>query len=288
MKQAVLITAYKNPEFIFQIIDALDDDFSFYIHFDRKKKYDAKVIKELQENKRVKFISFKYKVNWGSVKHLEAILHLAEEAVKDAETEYFHLITGQDYPIKHSQNISEYLEQHKGKEFITGDRLPAKKWKEGGLNRISYYAPYEIFNGRGYGRFPIKTLVYLQKAFRIKRKMPDALPILYGGSTYWTLSKQAVRYVLDFLKENPSLMKRLKQTFCAEEILFQSILYNSPFEQNIVRDNMRFIVWQTRDGQNPANLDERDYEAINASKAFFARKFEKSISDKLLKKIQTL
>jgi hypothetical protein len=61
---------------------------------------------------------------------------------------------------------------------------------------------------------------------------------------------------------------------------------NSPLKENAVNNNLRFILWEQRNGNFPANLDETDYEAIKASDAFFARKFEYPVSERLLKMLE--
>lgn len=286
MKQAILITAYKNIPQIKNILDFFDDEFSFYIHIDAKSVCSEKDIEALESKNTVKLISRKYRVNWGGTNHLKAILHLCEECLKNESPEYIHLITGQDFPIKKTSYFSEYLTKNKGTEYLVADKLPNKKWKDGGLNRISYYHLYDTFNSKNWQRLIIKGLVKLQKIFGLKRVLPTELESLYGGVVYWTLSKEAVQYVLDFLSVNPDLLKRFKYTFCSEEFLFPSILMNSKFGEKITGYNLRFMVWEHRDGVSPANLDERDYENITSSDALFARKFEFPTSNKLYEMIR--
>ena len=288
MKQAILITAYRDIGFINKIIEALDENYTYYIHLDRKQQYDGSLLSSLKEHQSVRLLSRQFRVNWGSIQHLEAILHLVEEALKDNETEYMHLITGQDFPVKSSEAMTAFLREHVGKEYITGSRLPDKKWKNGGIERIGYYNFYEAFNGKNRGRLLIKGLVLLQKKLGINRSLPKALPTLYGGTTYWTLSRNALKYIKGFLASHPEIMKRFRYTFCAEEIVIHSILMqdNSPFRNRIAQNNLRYIIWQHRDGHYPANLDERDWHDIQQTDAFFARKFAFPVSAKLCKLIE--
>lgn len=46
------------------------------------------------------------------------------------------------------------------------------------------------------------------------------------------------------------------------------------------------MVWEKRNGNNPANLDESDFENIESSDALFARKFELPVSLGLYQKIK--
>lgn len=287
MKQAILITAYKNISHLQRIVDFFDDDYFFFIHIDTKSKISNFDIENLKASSKVKLVSQKYKVNWGSIDHLKAILLLCRETVKYPQIEYIHLITGQDFPIKSSKQITDFLEENRGTEFLSARPLPLKSWKNGGLDRVLYYNPYELFNAKSWQRIFIKTFVNLQKLVGFKRKLPYDTHILYGGSTYWTLSRQAVEYFLSYLDTHTEVLNSFKYTFCAEEILLHTIIMNSPFKEKVCKDNLRFMVWEYRDGISPANLDERDYNEIIKSNAFFARKFEYPVSESLYLKLKS-
>ncbi len=95
---------------------------------------------------------------------------------------------------------------------------------------------------------------------------------LYGGNTYWSLTREAVQYVITHTQENPKFLKRFNFTFCAEEMYFQTVLMNSSFKESINHDDLRYMDWATGRGGNPAFLDETDFESIISSKKLFARK----------------
>ena len=175
---------------------------------------------------------------------------------------------------------------NKGKEFFEFFEMPAKVWKNGGMDRILYYNLYDVIDAKGAnGRF-IKKFINFQKKYNIKRKIKDDFPKLYGGSTWWTLSFDCCQYVLNYIDKNPSFLKRFKHTFCAEEIFFQTIILNSPFKEKVVNDNQRLILWETRNGNCPANLDESDLNEIISSDKLFARRFEYPVSAILIKTLK--
>jgi len=100
--------------------------------------------------------------------------------------------------------------------------------------------------------------------------------------TYWSLTRECLEHAIDYAAEHPRFMKAFDHSFCAEEIFFQTVLMNSPFRDCIVNDDRRFIVWEFRDGNNPATLDERDYDGALASPAFFMRKIAYPQSERLV------
>lgn len=288
MKQAILITAYKNMPQLRELLDSFDENFVFYIHIDRKSNIPQNEIDALTARSDVKLISRKYKISWGGVNHLLAILELLEEANKADNIGHFHLITGQDYPIKSNGEIVSFLDANPEKIFMEYNPLPYHKWFEGGFERLDLYNLNDWFYGReGIGRSIVMGFKAVQKRLGVKRAYPKMFPKqLYGGSTYWSLSKSSVQYVFDYIKQYPEYLKRFNWTFCAEEVFFQSIIMNSPLANNVENDPLRFIVWEERNGSYPANLDESDFEEMEVSSALFARKMQSPYSDGLLKKLK--
>ncbi len=287
MQQAILITAYTNIEHLFDVICSFNANYNIYIHIDKKSKVRDKDISRLLSKGNV-FLSCKYNVNWGGINHLKAILLLLQEAFKNEENEYFHLITGHDFPIKSSSEIEAFLHNNNRKNFIEYSKYPIKEWEYGGYNRILYYNLYDCVNARkGWQKAFVRNVLKFQRLFKIKRNFPKNFPKdIYGGSTYWSLNREIIEYVFKYMSENPQYLKRFEYTFCSEEIFFQTILLNSPLKDTIVNNNLRFIVWEERNGNIPANLDESDFEAIKNSDAFFARKFEYPVSIPLLEQIK--
>lgn len=286
MKQAILVTAYKNFEHLERIIRHFDDDFVFYIHIDRKSKLPKAEQDMLLGYKRVLFLSRKYKVNWGGFNHLRSILLLCREAIKNEEVEYMHLISGLDFPIKSCAYFKEFMSRNSGKEFLEHFEMPADFWPYGGMDRITNYNFYDWFNGKTEkGLRRIYQLIELQRKLRISRGISEKFPKLYGGSTWWTLSAACLKYVIHYIEKRPSYVSRFRFSFCSEEIFFQTILLNSPYKENICNDNLRFVLWEEKNGNYPANLDETDFDAIQESSGLFARKFEYPVSEGLLEKI---
>ncbi len=287
--QAILITAYKNYSHLEELVDFFDDTFSIYIHIDMKSSISSSQEAQLLSKSNVKFVSRQYKINWGGINHLLSILLLAKRALHDNDNLYFHLITGHDYPIKSLEAFSEFLSSSQDKDFMEYHSLPYDAWPEGGMDRLSRYNFYDILDGRkGIRKRLIEGFSKLQKKIGFKRKFKKGFPPLYGGSTYWSLRRESLEYVFKYMSENPGFLGRFKYSFCSEEIFFQTILLNSPLRGNIINNNLRFIVWEERNGNFPANLDDSDYESILKSNSLFARKFEYPVSASLFLRVKEL
>lgn len=285
--QAILITAYKNYHHLENLVNFFDGSFNIYIHIDKKSSLSKENLNKLSSKERVQYVSQQYKINWGGINHLKAILDLIKEAINNKENEYFHLITGHDYPIKPLEVFSQFFEKNKGNDFMEYHTLPYSSWPENGMDRLSRYNIYDLLDGRtGVNERLIKGFSKLQKAIGFKRSFSKNFPPLFGGSTYWSLKRESLEYVFQYMNDHPKYLKRFKYSFCSEEIFFQTILLNSPMKETILNNNMRFIIWEDRNGNFPANLDSSDYENIKNSDALFARKFEYPVSESLLNKIK--
>lgn len=65
MKQAILITAYKDLDFLTEIISCFDDDFSFFIHLDRKCKENTEILTNFKNV----YLYNNYHIEWGGSNH---------------------------------------------------------------------------------------------------------------------------------------------------------------------------------------------------------------------------
>jgi hypothetical protein len=287
MKQAILITAYKNYHHLEEIINFFDDNFQLYIHIDKKSKISNIELNDLKKYANVKLVSQKYKVNWGGFNHLQSILYLTEQALENPDNNYFHLITGHDFPIKTSAYFVGFFKDNNN-EYADYWTIPKIGGADNGnMDRIEYYNFFDLWDFKiPKQEKKIKLAIGIQRRLGLKRKIAANMPKLYGGSTYWSLSRECLSYVLDFTKSNKWVLNRFKYTFCAEEFYFQTIIMNSNFATKVVNDNLRHIDWVARNGNFPAVLDEMDYDKFKETNAVFARKFDYPQSESLIRKIK--
>jgi len=282
--QGVLITAYKDPANLLELLEYFGSDFAIYLHIDKRAAPAWRlqgILQALANNPSIRHLSTRYAINWGGIQHLLAILELASKAVEEASISYIHLITGQDFPLQERTTLLDFPKSAEANNFIQHASLPAAWWarEDGGLDRISYFHLYDIFDiGRASQRD--RQALAWQRKLRIRRRIPTWFPKLYGGSTYWSMSSNCVRHVVNETRKRPEILKRLRFCFCAEEIYFQTILMSSPFASTLVSNNLRYIDWSGNHGRDlPAFLDNRDVEAALASNALFARKVDSQKSE---------
>lgn len=287
MKHAILITAYTDSKILLNLINHLKNDFLVYVHIDKKSKIQKTEL--LCENV---FVFKKYKINWASYNHLAAIIYLLKQATKNNNIEYFHVISGQDFPIKSNKEIIDYFEIHKEENFLDVNKLSemdvsTKKAIEERF-RLYWFTDFikhpKSFNFKE--NFWLKKIQQIQTKIKIRRLNIGEFSQneIYKGLVYCSLHKNAILYILDYIKNNKTFTRDLKLCFIAEEFFFQTILMNSKFKSTIVNNNLRYMDWSYRDGISPCVLNESDYDKIIVAEALFMRKVS-SKSSKLIRLI---
>jgi hypothetical protein len=282
MKHGILITAYKDIDSLVDLVNSLGPEAGVFIHLDRKSQIPTSELERLACLPPVKLISRRYRVNWASTNHLRSILELARVAAQMGGWDYVHLISGSDYPLTSWTEFDGFFERHRGSQFLEHFPLPTRYWgDDGGWSRLTYYHPLDAIDARRSGRTRLLDLLLrAQQRLRVERSL-RALPPVYGGCTWWSLTGDCVTYVLEHCARNPHYLRRFHHTRCSEEIFFQTLIMNSPFAGTVVNDNLRYIDWRWRNGSYPAILDETDVTRILGSGKLFARKIERPTSDKL-------
>lgn len=278
MKQAILITAYHNIENLNRLINLFNEDFNFYIHIDLKSHITLSTT-----NHNIHVYS-KFNINWGGIRHVDAILFLCKQALIEEENKIFHLISGDDYPILSQELFNRFFRDHKNISFLDYFKLPSENWSgNGGMDRIKYYHPLDRLNiKKAYDYNVYMRYLSLQKHKGIARNILNI--DLYGGSTWWSLNRECVDYIIKN-KNKYNLYNRLNDTFVPEEIYIPTLLLNSPLASTIINNNLRYISWHFKHNNIPAILDEEDLFDISQTTSFFIRKIDPEISKYLISNI---
>ncbi len=282
MRIAHVIFAFKDPELIKRQILAMEHkDFDFYVHLDRKS--DMKLFQDLVELPNTRFVSDRALMHWGGFSFIRALLFALEDIFESGiEYDFVNLLTGQDYPIKTVDHIHDFFSNNIGKSFITYETPPSLWWSQSMRRFRQYHMTDYSFKGR-------TRIEQLLTAVLPPRKFP--LPFkLYGGpcSSYWTISIESARYLFEFLQRNLNLKLRIffKHTWAPDEFLISTIILNSPFKDNVVNNNQRYIDW-TMGGARPKIIVAGDFQKLERSGRLYARKFDIRIDTAILDMIDT-
>ena len=271
MKLAHLILAHSNPGQLQKLVHRLShSDTDIYIHLD--KKTNISLFSSVKEIPNVFFIQKRIKVFWGAYSIVSATLEgFREILASQKKYDYINLLSGQDYPIKPIEHIHSFLAGNPNKAFMEFYDIE-KVWTEA-LPRIT---EYHLTQFRFIGKHFLQRII---NRVLPKRQLPLAM-IGVGRSQWFTISTGHVEYIVDFLSNNPKIVRFFKFTWGADEFIFQTILFNSPHKQDMVNNNLRYIDWAAG-GASPKTLSIEDGKVLLACDKLFARKFSGVPSDPL-------
>lgn len=268
---AYLILAHNEFEILQLLIQAIDDERNdIYIHFDKKVK-ELPVLNVKHAGLHV--IADRVDVRWADASMLEAEFILFETAVKNREYDYYHLLSGVDLPLKSQDEIHRFFADNRGKEFIgfyQGDATELIK------RRVNYYHlfPSNFRETKGVAnttrRIIRAAFLRFQQLFGLKRNKN----IEFKKGTQWiSVTHDFVKYLIS---QKEKAAKIYRYSFCSDELLAQTICWNSPFRNKLYditdegRGCMRHIGWKNN---QLAEYSMEDLETLQQSEAMFARKF---------------
>lgn len=277
-KHAYLIIAHKVDETFRTLLRMLDDEKNdIFIHMDKKNRgYDNIQTEKICKSSKV-YHTKRINVHWGGYSLVDVEIALLEYACDREKYEYYHLLSGNDLPIKSQKVIHNFFNNANTKEFVHIENADCQY-----LERVRYYYYFSEFVGRGKGNYFIKNInrgiVAVQKILKIQRNKNI---IFQKGSQWFSITDEFARYVISKKKW---IRKVFKYTKCPDEMVMQTLLINSEFRYSLCNDNSdRMIDWKRG---NPYVFRIEDYDSIIESKQMFARKFIDDTDCEIIKRIE--
>ena len=275
MKQAYLIIAHNNFNHLKTLVNTLDcQDVFFYIHIDAKVAV-PEFIRELKCANPIEILQ-KRRVRWGGQSQVRTELDLYGKAFENPDIEWFHLISGVDFPLKPISKLNTFFELAEEVDcFMETESLPRHL-----ADRMRFY---HFYVARPTQRKSIlqrinSKFLSLQCRIGINRRHPEGLPFMYG-SNWVDMRRKAVDILL---QRRNDIIKYTNHTSCSDEVYKQTFLQNCGLR--IVSDNLRYIDWNAKQ-HSPKSLKLEDFDLIVASGKLFARKFDSPESESLIQQI---
>ncbi|WP_438945534.1 beta-1,6-N-acetylglucosaminyltransferase [Sediminibacterium sp.] len=264
MVVAHLILVHSKPGQLMRLVKKLvHNKAAFFIHVDAKT--DIQPFKNaLAGVKDVYFVDKRVDIQWATYSMVEATVNGFEAIVASGiAIDYVNLLSGQDYPIQPVAKFHDFLKMNPGKAFMQCLDIETE-WTEA----ISRVRSYHFTHWNIPGKYKIQKILNF---FLPRRKLPENL-IPVGRSQWFTISLKHVVFIIKRLETNPAFSKFFSYSWAPDEIIFQTLLYNSTFKSDIVNNNLRYIDW-SEGLKNPKMLTKEDFTSMMQSGNFFARKF---------------
>lgn len=284
-RHAYLILAHKNLEQLQTLVEMLDyarND--IIIHADAKWDIDPAKMAATAKNARVEVLERRHDIRWGGVSMMRAEVDLLKRALEMGEHDYYHLLSGQDLPIKSQEYIHGFFDRNKGKEFINLWQFKPTTW--------SRFERYTVFP-EGEGRFPTRIINHIFKGLQmaVGYKINRGVDFMFGAQ-WFSITHKFAQYVVD---NEPWLESVFKHTSTCDEIFLPTLLKRSPFYANLYEphivasqkevnmSNVRFIDWTRGESiRHPWTFVEADFELLKSVPHLFARKFDTARDSKIV------
>ena len=235
-KHAYLIMAHNEFHMLKKLLIELDDERNdIFIHIDKKTAHpNEEDIASVVTKSRVTFIP-RRRIYWGHVSIVKCELELLKKAI-NGNYHYYHLLSGNDFPIKTQEEIHEFLDKQDG-EFIS-----CHKNGDNGdlfLYKIRYYFPLLRYVGKGYraerglrGRLLLTFGQWQDDLLRFQEKLgadrckkdKDITP--YKGDQWFSITNAFARFIVSKEKE---ILKRYRLTNGPDEFFIPTLAMNSEF-----------------------------------------------------------
>jgi len=282
MNHAFLIMAHDEPELLKRIVNRLvAPNHYIFIHIDCK----SPIYPFECQMHNVYYLYGKQRVNviWGGFSQLKAEFQLIKAALNcGIDMDYFHLISGHDYPIVSNTSFDVFFENNKGKSFLYYDKEDeAILWRQEKYpRRVCPYYLYDV------NIKPMLLKRIVSKILNIKKR--SYIENLYAGWNWFSFHKTVISWLMSHRQHYISMEKRFRYTSCSDEMFFQTILH--PFVEQLdieTTSSLRYIDWHPKRQAKslPLILELCDYDEIIQSGMLFCRKVNHSQSAELLNKL---
>lgn len=271
MKIAHLILAHNAPEQLARLVNRLQHaDAAFFIHIDAKA--DIKPFLHLADSGNVHFIQKREKVFWGAYSIVQATVNGFREILATKDFTHINLLSGADYPLRSTQEIHDFFSVNADNNYMHFLSV-ADEWQEA----IPRLKEYHLTNYQFPGKYKVQRV--LNKILP-EREMPNGL-VPFGRSQWFTITTAAAAYIIGYLDRHPGVVSFFKWTWAPDEIIFQTILYNSDFRKQMINANLRYVDW-SEGKPSPKTLTIQDLTNVLSSGNLFARKFDTQASAEIL------
>ena len=271
MKHAYLIIAHNQFELLKKLILSLDHkDNDIYLHIDKKATdFERSTFDGLLSHSKLIILENRLDVKWGDYSQIECELQLIKRAVL-GEYDYYHLMSGVDMPLKSQDEIHEFFNQNNGTLFVHFD---SEKVSETELKKVKKYH-FIISKNKNIIKKLLSKILMAVQFFIDRTKKRDFT--FQKGANWFSITNDFACYLLE---QEEFIKKTFKHTLCCDEFFLQTVLYNSPFKDKIVKDNfcnnyqniLYCIDWERG---SPYVYTMDDLDMLLSSNMFFARKFD--------------
>ena len=283
MALAYLILAHRQPALVARLFAALDHpEDTFVLHFDRRAPAELHQLgRELAKSRPYVLVLPPRAIVWGGPAMAEVQIE-AMTAARAHRSNWSHFInlTGQDFPLASRREILGQLKPET--TYLSWfDPLEDGRWNDARQRLARRFLPWlwlqRVLAWPGVGHRVRRLLGWSNRLPSVpgyRRRWPDFF-CYFGGPNHGIFSRDAAAYLAEAPRAQ-RIRRWLLGAAHSDEIVFQSVLLNSPLAPSIVNDSRREIDFP-RNAPHPRTFCTADLPRLTASPALFARKFDLAV-----------
>lgn len=240
---------------------------------------------------------------WGAFGMCRMVSRCLNWLCDNREFDWVVYLSGQDYPTQPIKQIEDFLTHTPHGGFIDAMPIEQRSWIIG-QQRYAYQY-YKLPQFKGWERLrrrmkrrsdaavmrgDVPRILIPQepeRGFRVGWK-PIVTPFRNGytcwmGSSWWTLHRRSIEYMLDVAERRPELTKYFERVqFAPNEAFFLTLLANNPDLNLVTNDNKRSVVWTHAKTGHPDTMLVEDFDRLITCGNHFGRKFDSRVDGKVL------
>lgn len=276
MKHAFLILAHNNFASLERLVSELDyPDNDIFIHIDSKcKRYPQLHVSHAG----LQYTTVRVDVRWGDYSVVQAEYELFRTARAKGPYPRYHLLSGVDVTLKSQEQIHSFFDSFADREFIGYTLLEPTPELVRKVNRLHLF-PHSFQNASFTEKALRHLFIRLQEISGIKRNHD----ICFKKGSQWISVTDSMASL--FLENEQWAKRTFSHTFCADEIVFQTLCWNSPLKDNIyslesdAQGCMRAISWVNGEMRS---WSKEQIEDLRNGRYMFARKHTQAASVSIL------
>ena len=273
--------AHDNEEQLRLLIEALDyPENDIYLHID--KKSSIRKIQFETKNAQLKVYS-RYAVYWGDLSQTRCQVFLLTEAIKEKH-DYYHLISGHDFPIKSHNQIIQFFQENYGKQFIhfeSNDYCMKETCR--------YYHFLAPVISRCNISFLKNRISSIENHILDIQKRKGVTRSLYCGANWYSITHDLAE---EFCIHSKEILRKVRWTISSDEYVLQTFyktmakgnyeLFAETKEPGDYKSITREIDWHRG---SPYVWKNEDFDFLINSERMFARKFDQRTDAQIITRI---
>lgn len=250
---------------------------------------------------RAQLVTPRISATWGDFSLVEAVLNSIAYALSTIDFDWLVVLSGQDYPLRPFPTFESELRNSSYDAFVKAS--PVSNGPYGFRYYMRYWKLPKIWYTHRLPRSIQKILGWSQKKLNQKntwlriqpgpKNTPTRLGIgifnhpfsdtfvCHKGSQWFTLSKRAAAYLIQFGQERSDVLNHYRRTLIPDESYFQTVLWNAK-DLQVCDDHRRFILWDDAKLAHPVMLTMQHFNSMIRSGKDFGRKFDMAVDGEVL------